>query len=215
MRATRCDRYRCAQNADHFAHNSPFSAFFAEVVCTLGTTPPRTVISPPPEGGLHYSRLRHVGDTPSASSSYHKDPSPPTWRPLHSGLIPTPQAWRTPQDRQAWLRCPWAAAGPGRASRRRAERSSRRGRLAGGPPPTGTPSSPAPQPGPTAPRTPAAPQNNKTARPHRGRAAQQVSEAHRRITTMSGSPRPLSWRTLEIPSLAAISFAVPSKRGSS
>ena len=32
-------------------------------------------------------------------------------------------------------RCPWAAAGPGRASRRRAERSSRRGRLAGGPPP--------------------------------------------------------------------------------
>ena len=35
-------------------------------------------------------------------------------------------------------RCRWAAAGPGRSSRRRAERSSRRGRLAGGPPPTGT-----------------------------------------------------------------------------
>ena len=34
-------------------------------------------------------------------------------------------------------RCRWAA-GPGRASSRRAERSSRRGRLAGGPPPTGT-----------------------------------------------------------------------------
>ena len=46
-------------------------------------------------------------------------------------------------DVKAWLRCPWAAAGPGRASRRRAERSSRRGRLAGGPPPTGTQSSPA------------------------------------------------------------------------
>ena len=43
--------------------------------------------------------------------------------------------------RRARLRGPWAAAGPGRASRRRAERSSRRGRLAGGPPPTGTPSS--------------------------------------------------------------------------
>ena len=42
-------------------------------------------------------------------------------------------------------RCRWAAAGPGRASRRRAERSSRRGRLAGGPPPTGTQSSPAQQ----------------------------------------------------------------------
>ena len=49
------------------------------------------------------------------------------------------------RDRRARLRCPWAAAGPGRASSRRAERSSRRGRLAGGPPPTGTPSSPARQ----------------------------------------------------------------------
>ncbi len=48
-----------------------------------------------------------------------------------------------PGYRRARLRCPWAAAGPGRASRRRAERSSQRGRLAGGPPPTGTPSSPA------------------------------------------------------------------------
>ena len=56
------------------------------------------------------------------------------------------------RDRRAWLRCPWAAAGPGqathrhpdrleaaawpagpgRASRQRAERSSRRGRRAGG-----------------------------------------------------------------------------------
>ena len=47
--------------------------------------------------------------------------------------------------RRAWLRCLWAAAGPGRASSRRAERSSRRGRRAGGPPPTGAPSSPAQQ----------------------------------------------------------------------
>ena len=46
------------------------------------------------------------------------------------------------RGRRAWLRCPWAVAGPGRASSRRAERSSRRGRRAGGPPPTGTPSSP-------------------------------------------------------------------------
>ena len=41
------------------------------------------------------------------------------------------------------FQCPRAMAGPGRASRRRAERSSRRGRRAGGPPPTGAPSSPA------------------------------------------------------------------------
>ena len=47
------------------------------------------------------------------------------------------------RDQRARLRCPWAVAGPGRASGRRAERSSRRGRLAGGPPPTGTQSSPA------------------------------------------------------------------------
>ena len=46
--------------------------------------------------------------------------------------------------RRARLRRTWAAAGPGRASRRRAERSSRRGRLAGTPPPTGAQSSPAP-----------------------------------------------------------------------
>ena len=57
----------------------------------------------------------------------------------------------------AWLRCRWAVAGPGRASRRRAERSSRRGRLAGGPPPTGTQSSPASQQGTTVPRTGAVP----------------------------------------------------------
>ena len=43
--------------------------------------------------------------------------------------------WRGRRDLP---RCRWAVAGPGRASRRRAERSSRRGRLAGGPPPTGT-----------------------------------------------------------------------------
>ena len=82
------------------------------------------------------------------------------------------------RDPWAWLRCPWAVAGPGRhhtapkappawrapegpvgltavpvggggawpgfETTRRAE-GSRRGRLAGGPPPTGTPSSPAQQ----------------------------------------------------------------------
>ena len=47
------------------------------------------------------------------------------------------------RDQRAWQRCPWAVTGPGRASRRRAERSSRRGRLAGGPPPASTSSSPA------------------------------------------------------------------------
>ena len=44
--------------------------------------------------------------------------------------------------RRARLRCPRAAAGPGRTTSRRAEQSSRRGRRAGGPPPTGRLSSP-------------------------------------------------------------------------
>ena len=61
----------------------------------------------------------------------------------------SPRPHRCGERRKAWLRYPWAAAGPGRASRRRAERRSQRGRLAGGPPPTGTgtPSSPAQQAG--------------------------------------------------------------------
>ena len=143
-------------------------------------------------------------DNESTRRAHIRDLAPPVWR--------ASVGWR------AWLRCPWAVAGPGRASRRRAERSSRRGRLAGGPPPRGTPSSPAQQHTTRRPehrRRNTPHRHNKTARPHRGRAAQSVSEPHRRTTMMSGSPRPLSWRTLEIPSLAATSFAVPSMRGSS
>ena len=62
--------------------------------------------------------------------------------PSQSSAHPAPLVWRTPG---AQPRCRWAAAGPGRASSRRAERSSRRGRRAGGPLPTGTHSSPAQQ----------------------------------------------------------------------
>ena len=78
MRTTHHDRHRCAQNADHLAHNLPFSVLFAEVVCTLGTTQPQTVISPPPKGGNGVirdpTRRRHAGSqllvlqTPSITS---------------------------------------------------------------------------------------------------------------------------------------------------
>ena len=243
MRATRYDRYRCVQNADHFAHNSPFSAFFAEVVCTLGMTPPRTAISPPPKRvcttsmestarpagpgcGTRGLRCPWAAAGPGQASRRRAQPrtatqAPPVWRVPEGtegtgGLradAPIRICHRAPLGREAGypgggthavgpgrashsdtsaagvegagghggpgcgargrrrglaglrddapshtqrhkrrrcggcrrarLRGPWAAAGPGRASRRRAERSSRRGRLAGGPPPTGTPSSPA------------------------------------------------------------------------
>ena len=59
-------------------------------------------------------------------------------KPQQPGPTGVEGAGGTGGHKRARLRCPWAVAGPGRASRRRAERSSRRGRLAGGPPPTGT-----------------------------------------------------------------------------
>ena len=50
-----------------------------------------------------------------------------------------PTVWRRRRVRRARLRCPRAAAGPGRATSLRAERRSRRGRRAGGPPPPAQP----------------------------------------------------------------------------
>ena len=80
--------------------------------------------------GRVYARLRHSRAT--GPSRHHTAPK-------------APPVWRVPEGPRARLRRPWAVAGPGRASSRRAERSSQRGRLAGGPPPTGAQSSPAPQ----------------------------------------------------------------------
>lgn len=48
--------HRCAQNADHFAHNSPFSAFFTKVVCVLGAAPPQVAASLPSIGGITPSK---------------------------------------------------------------------------------------------------------------------------------------------------------------
>ena len=47
MRTTHHVRDSFAHNADHLAHDTPLSAFVAEVVCTSGATPPRTATSPP------------------------------------------------------------------------------------------------------------------------------------------------------------------------
>ena len=138
MRTTHHDRHRCAQNADHLTHNRTFSAFFAEVVCTLGTIPPQTVISPSPNGGNGVirdpTRRRH------AASQFLMLQNPHRRREgtRATGVPPDARPDCGTCGRRARPRCRWAAAGPGRASRRRAERSSPHGRLAGGPPPTGT-----------------------------------------------------------------------------
>ena len=131
MRTTLHDRYRCAQNVDHFAHNTLFSLFFAEVVCTVGTTQPQTVISPPPNGGiaLHEAptRRRH------ASRGLHVVQTPHLHR--HGGHRRDRRAWPRageigrPGCGARRTRCPWPA-GPGRTTSRSADRSSRRGRLA-------------------------------------------------------------------------------------
>ena len=75
--------------------------------------------------------------------------------PKHATVHQTPQMWRAPEGLAA-VPVGGGGAWPGFESTRRAE-GSRRGRLAGGSPPTGAPSSPAPRPspqkGPTAPGT--------------------------------------------------------------
>ena len=50
--STSFPHHSCAQNADHLAHNTPFSAFFTKVVCDLGATPPQVAASPSPIRGI-------------------------------------------------------------------------------------------------------------------------------------------------------------------
>ena len=55
-------RHLCAQNADHLAHNTPFSAFFTEVVCVLSAAPPQAATSQPQNGG---NDAIQASDTPA------------------------------------------------------------------------------------------------------------------------------------------------------
>ena len=139
------------------------------------------------------------------------------------------------RDRRARLRCPWAAAGPGRTTSQRAEHTSetwhRRcgGRRWDGGPGCGAhgrwrglaglrADAPSQARGADGSRAGRRPRAHKAARPNNtprgarntggatrhvattkppdptgaGRLRQSVREAQRRITTMSGSPRPLS-----------------------
>ena len=120
--------------------------------------------------------------------------------------------------RRARPRCPWTAAGPGRASRRRAERRSRRGRRAGGPPPTGTYSDPARRSGNRRPGTPATPQATPTRPPGHAKGAGTEVPAPHSATTSSrlrlNQAQP--WRRRRIhrrrpPAAAAPRPAVPTR----
>ena len=111
---------RCAQNADHLAHNSPFSPFFTEVVCTLGTTPARTATSPPPNArnfatrgsntsatrAIHHKTARTCSETLAHGASLHpgyRTCRVAVVRTLHALVCPSRphvgllfRAWATP-----------------------------------------------------------------------------------------------------------------------
>ena len=74
-------------------------------------------------GGLRDRPLRAAGSRVAISRAAGPD-----------GAQNTSGAASNKLNRKFRLRRPWAVAGPGRASRRRAERNSQRGRRAGGPP---------------------------------------------------------------------------------
>ena len=104
-------------------------------------------------------RGRLTGGSPPTGT--HSDQAPQVWRapegpegtgglrdnaPRHTPACQSPPAWRAPEGPVGLTAVPVGGGGawPGFETTRRAE-GSRRGRLAGGPPPTGTPSSPAQQ----------------------------------------------------------------------
>ena len=95
---THYPRHHCAQNADHLAYKTPLSAFFTEVVCTVGTTPVQEAASSPPNGGnciiRGATRRRHAGS--------------------QLLMLQNPHCCRCREQRRgrrARPRCPWAAAG--------------------------------------------------------------------------------------------------------
>ena len=94
LRPTSHARHCCAQNADHFAHNSPFSAFFTEVVCTLGAAPPRTAATPSQNGGGGIARHEAPTRRRHAARGLHVVQNP------HRSQ---PRAPRCIQDRQGRL----------------------------------------------------------------------------------------------------------------
>ena len=111
VRATHYARHRCAQNADHLAHNTPFSAFFAEVVCVLGAAPPQAATSQPQNGGNDAIQASDTPVTRRQRASHDAKPPLPTTKQPHEGpqgeaAVPEGGGRARPQH---W----WATEGPG------------------------------------------------------------------------------------------------------
>ena len=89
MRTTHHVRHCCAQNADHLAHGSPLSAFFAEVVCSLAATPPPVGAWPTPNGGNGVirgtTRRRHAASQFLMLQNPHQQPASCTTSPTRPG----------------------------------------------------------------------------------------------------------------------------------
>jgi len=102
---------RFRQNADPFSQNSPISPFFTQLVCTLAAKPRQVAAAPSPIGGNCTTR---GCDTPATrrkrASCSAKPPPSPVWRVLEG---PEGLAAVLMSGGRAWLRCPWAVAGPG------------------------------------------------------------------------------------------------------
>ena len=104
------------------------SAFFIEVVCTLGTTAPQTVISPPPNGGNGVirdpTRRRHADSQPLMLQNPH--------RHRRGGRRRDRRARAAAPERSEGRAAGHAGHGArrrrGRTTSQRADRSSRRGR---------------------------------------------------------------------------------------
>ena len=101
----------------------------------MAATPPQTVISPPANGGNGVIRTT---TRRQLASNAAKPPPSPAWRAPRDSSPEGPAGAEgageigRPGGGARRTRCPWAA-GPGRTTSRRAERSSRCGRLAGHP----------------------------------------------------------------------------------
>ena len=58
VRATHQVRRRCVQVAEHLAHDTPLSAFVAEVVCDVGGAAPRRALTDSKLWELRYTWTR-------------------------------------------------------------------------------------------------------------------------------------------------------------